>query len=95
MSVHTTTTATSTTGARTHYTAAAAAGNPAAPTMLGSPIDTIDTRRRAPPARALGGREREWECRTEACPAFGQPVRADGPPTRDERDRGASARERV
>jgi hypothetical protein len=46
-------------------------------------------------SEALGGREREWECRTEACAEFGQPVRADEPPTRDERDPGASARERA
>jgi hypothetical protein len=30
-----------------------------------------------PASRALGGPEHDWECRNEACPEFGQPVRAD------------------
>jgi len=39
-----------------------------------------------PASEALGGHEHEWECRNEACPEFGQPVRADEPPVRDEPD---------
>ena len=45
---------------------------------------------RQPASEALAGREHEWECRNEACPEFGQPVRADEPPVRDEADPGAS-----
>jgi hypothetical protein len=33
-----------------------------------------------PASEALGGPEHDWECRNEACPEFGQPVRADEPP---------------
>jgi hypothetical protein len=39
-----------------------------------------------PASEALGGREHDWECRNEACPEFGQPVRADELPARDEPD---------
>jgi hypothetical protein len=30
-----------------------------------------------PASEALGGPDHDWECRNEACPEFGQPVRAD------------------
>jgi hypothetical protein len=33
-----------------------------------------------PASEALGGPEHDWECRNEACPEFGQPVRPDEPP---------------
>jgi hypothetical protein len=33
-----------------------------------------------PASTALAGAPHEWECRNEACPEFGQPVRADEPP---------------
>ena len=34
-----------------------------------------------PASTALAGPEHGWECRTEACPEFGQPVAdAEGPP---------------
>jgi hypothetical protein len=39
-----------------------------------------------PASEALGGPDHDWECRNEACPEFGQPVRADEPPGRDEED---------
>jgi polyisoprenoid-binding protein YceI len=39
-----------------------------------------------PASEALGGPEHDWECRNEACSEFGQPVRADEPPRRDEPD---------
>ena len=32
-----------------------------------------------PASEALGGPEHDWECRNEACPEFGQAVRADEP----------------
>src|SRR4051794_14797838 len=32
-----------------------------------------------PGSEALGGPEHEWECRNEACPEFGQPIRRDEP----------------
>ena len=41
-----------------------------------------------PASEALGGPEHDWECRNEACPEFGQPVRADEPPGRDDEDDG-------
>ena len=38
-----------------------------------------------PASRALAGPEHDWECRNEACPEFGQAVRADEQlPPRDE-----------
>ena len=37
-----------------------------------------------PASEALGGPDHNWECRNEACPEFGQPVRADEPPPPDE-----------
>ena len=37
-----------------------------------------------PASEALGGPDHDWECRNEACPEFGQPVRADEPPPPDE-----------
>jgi hypothetical protein len=30
-----------------------------------------------PASEALGGPDHDWECRNEACPEFGQPVRPD------------------
>ena len=33
-----------------------------------------------PASTALAGPEHGWECRNEACPEFGQAVRADEPP---------------
>lgn len=33
-----------------------------------------------PASTALAGPEHGWECRNEACPEFGQPVRDDEPP---------------
>ncbi len=33
-----------------------------------------------PTSAALAGPEHGFECRNEACPEFGQPVRADEPP---------------
>jgi hypothetical protein len=32
-----------------------------------------------PASEALGGPAHDWECRNEACPEFGQAVRADEP----------------
>ena len=32
-----------------------------------------------PASTALAGPEHGWECRNEACPEFGQPVRDDEP----------------
>jgi hypothetical protein len=32
-----------------------------------------------PASNALAGGDHDWECRNEACPEFGQPVRADEP----------------
>jgi hypothetical protein len=32
-----------------------------------------------PASTALAGAEHDWECRNEACPEFGQPIRADEP----------------
>jgi hypothetical protein len=37
-----------------------------------------------PASESLSGGEPGWECRNEACTEFGQPVRADEPPPRDE-----------
>jgi hypothetical protein len=37
-----------------------------------------------PASAALGGPEHGWECRNEACPEFGQAVRDDELPPRDE-----------
>ena len=39
-----------------------------------------------PASEALGGPEHDWECRNEACPEFGQPVRADEDELPDEDD---------
>ena len=36
-----------------------------------------------PASTGLAGPEPGWECRNEACPEFGQPVRADEPDVRD------------
>jgi hypothetical protein len=33
-----------------------------------------------PASTALAGPEHGWECRNEACPEFGQPIRAAEPP---------------
>ena len=33
-----------------------------------------------PASTALAGASHDWECRNEACPEFGQAVRADEPP---------------
>ena len=33
-----------------------------------------------PESAALAGPEHGWECRNEACPEFGQPLRPDEPP---------------
>lgn len=30
-----------------------------------------------PASEALGGPEHDWECRNEACPEYGQPLRPD------------------
>jgi hypothetical protein len=37
-----------------------------------------------PASEALGGPEHDWECRNEACPEFGQAVRADELSSEDE-----------
>jgi hypothetical protein len=37
-----------------------------------------------PASEALGGPAHDWECRNEACSEFGQPVRWDEPPPREE-----------
>jgi len=37
-----------------------------------------------PASTALAGPEHGLECRNEACPEFGQPVRADEPPPSEE-----------
>ena len=34
-----------------------------------------------PASEALGGPEHDWECRNEACPEFGQPVRDNETPS--------------
>ena len=39
-----------------------------------------------PASEALGGPDHDWECRNEACTEFGQPVRADEPPPREDPD---------
>jgi hypothetical protein len=41
-----------------------------------------------PASEALGGPEHDWECRNEACPEFGQPVRDDEPPVESEPNTG-------
>ncbi|MGD9573530.1 MAG: hypothetical protein AB7V62_16755 [Thermoleophilia bacterium] len=33
-----------------------------------------------PATTGLTGTGRDWECENEACPEFGQPIRADEPP---------------
>jgi hypothetical protein len=44
-----------------------------------------------PASEALGGPEREWECRNEACPEYGQPVSGDEAPDGDRARRLAFA----
>jgi hypothetical protein len=39
-----------------------------------------------PASEALGGPAHDWECRNEACSEFGQPVRPNEPPPRDDPD---------
>ena len=39
-----------------------------------------------PASEALGGPDHDWECRNEACTEFGQPIRADEPPPREDPD---------
>ena len=39
-----------------------------------------------PASEALGGPDHDWECRNEACTEFGQPIRADEPPPREDQD---------
>jgi hypothetical protein len=41
-----------------------------------------------PASEALGGPAHDWECRNEACPEFGQAVRADEPDVETERAPG-------
>jgi hypothetical protein len=43
-----------------------------------------------PASEALGGPQHEWECRNEACPEFGQAVRADEPSLEEEPEAGRS-----
>jgi hypothetical protein len=43
-----------------------------------------------PASEALGGPDHDWECRNEACTEFGQPVRADEPPPREDPQPGAA-----
>jgi hypothetical protein len=43
-----------------------------------------------PASEALGGPDHDWECRNEACTEFGQPVRADEPPPREDPESGAA-----
>ena len=39
-----------------------------------------------PASEALGGPDHDWECRNEACTEYGQPIRADEPPPREDPD---------
>jgi hypothetical protein len=44
-----------------------------------------------PASRALADTDPGWECRNEACPEFGQPLRDDEPPRAEPADPGDGA----
>jgi hypothetical protein len=44
-----------------------------------------------PASLALADMDAGWECRNEACPEYGQPVRADEPPRAERPDPGDGA----
>jgi hypothetical protein len=44
-----------------------------------------------PASESLAGGDAGWECRNEACPEFGQPLRAQEPAPADPPDPGDSA----
>jgi hypothetical protein len=48
-----------------------------------------------PASLGLADTDPGWECRNEACPEYGQPVRADEDPGPQERDPGDDAAGRM
>ena len=44
-----------------------------------------------PASLGLAGADSGWECRNEACPEYGQPIRAEEPPRPERSDPGDGA----